>query len=418
MHRIRELSTLLPRLVACLALFALCAVSPASSATVTKLFGGQINCDSALASCFPIPLTPSFLCNGTGVVLDCPQYFSPYWPGNGQTFYGLTNRTNPPRCVKSTDGGATWGLCPSNPFAAAIGGLGASFAVAQDGSLISGAAQGVNNCIIRRSTDQGNTWSTVFTDVTANVTCAISFASPTPNEAQCSRSAPYCVQVYRVQATGHLKMVYSTNNGLTWSLGSDLALISSDSEYGLALSDDGTKGTLNGYAVTYNQVLQPFAYTTGGDWSVTGPVPLPPGAGPATRCSHGSMIFNGGQAVLCGPDNIATTTYRLFTHAGGVVSLSKSVIPQNGLSVSNAPDILAVGFGPATGYLIGKDTTATKVQINVTTDSFTSLPLIGQLAPASALIAGCCRGDIYSYAGKIYFSSGAVGANAFLMVIQ
>lgn len=390
---------------------------PASSQTVTAILGANVGCDTAVAGCVDVPLAAAIICDGQAGVLDCPQFFAPDWAGSPLRFFGITNRTNPPRCVQSTNGGGTWGLCPSNPFTGAVDLLGAVMTVGSDGSLIAAADQGVNNCIIRKSTDYGVSWSTVFTDLTANVSCGLAFGNPQPSFIRCAKVGGYCVVIGREVGTFNLIAYFSSDIGTNWTKGTPFNIVSGDEEIGVQISENGTAGSLTRYNITYNTANWTFAYTSGTDWLRTTVIPLPAGAGAASRCSSGASIF-GGQAVVCGPDGTMTGTYRYFTHGAGTIVLIKSFTMPGGLTFADAPDQMVVGYDTTTAYLVGRNVGSTAIQVYVTRDTLTSTYLIGTLTPTTALIAGCCRGDIYVRGKKIYFTSGATSTQAFFGRIQ
>lgn len=391
------------------------------SAAPSMIVGASSECETTNAGCVPFPSQVLLLCEGSGSNQDCPQYFAPYWPDTtGQIFYGMTNRTNPPRCVKSMNGGGAWGLCDAgtvSPFPAAIVRNNPGMSVASDGSLIAAGTITGTNCLIQRSTNGGASWTTVFTDNTVNDFCTIGLGAPTPNGVHCSPQGGRCY-VWGITATSFTNRVYySGDNGLTWIKGPGMTMVTGDDNTSFAVGVDGETGSASKYNMIVNTANWDFAYTTGAAWTVTGVLPLLPSGGTTVRCP-GTMIYNGQQAVLCGPDNVTTTTYHLFTHSAGSVFLAANVIPQNGLTNAQSPDFMAVGFNNSTAYIIGKNGAGTQIQINITRDNFSTMPLLGVVTPTTALIGGCCRGDIYSYNGKIYFTSGASGSNAFLGVIQ
>jgi len=416
---------MIKRLLIGATLFALIALGvKADAANPAKIVGLVGACDTTVAGCIPIPLNPSFLCDGTGAILDCPQYASPNFADTtGSQFYGLTNRVNPPRCVKSINGGTGWGLCDAgtaSPFTGALDNLGANFAVASDGSLIAAGDQGTDNCIIRRSTNGGVSWTTVFTDsTTVNVSCGLGFGAPTPNTLRCASANPYCVMISFISGSFDLLAYWSTNNGASWSTGTPFNIVSADAQIGVAVASNGSSGSLTRYAGNYNTAGRVFAKTSGADWTTDGLIPTPPGEadGNAFRCVSGAMIFSG-QSVLCGPGSALTTTYHFYTHGAGSTANAANVIPQNGLTNAQAPNFMAVGYSGTAAYIVGRNAATTQVVIWVTQDTFSTMFQVGTLTPTTALIGGCCSGDIFSYRGKIYFTSGASGSNAFFGVVQ
>lgn len=394
-------------------------VGVSQSAVVSQIVGLSSECDTTNSGCIPFPVAASLLCDGSAGNLDCPQYFAPDWVAATPRFFGLTNRANPPRCVKSTTG-VSWGLCEAgtvSPFSGVLDGNGGSFSVAADGSLIAAGNQGANNCIIRRSIDYGLNWTTVFTDTDVNINCGLSGGSPIPSMLHCAGANPYCAVIASMGGFD-LVAVYSTNYGATWVRGTTFNLVSADANYHFAVGNDGISGSLSRYSVTYNTVNQSFANTGGGDWTRNGLVPIPSGEAAGTgRCVSGAMLFSG-QSVLCGPAATLNTTYHFFTFGAGSINSAANVIPQNGLTNANSPDFMAVGYGSGTAYVVGRNAATSLLVIWVTRDTFSSMFQLATLTPTTALLAGMPRGDILVYGGKIYFTSGATGANAFLAVIQ
>ena len=388
----------------------------------SKIVGLVSECDTTIITCNPTPLAASLLCDGTGVILDCPQFASPDLADTtGTRFFGVSNRSNPPRCVRSIVGGTTWGLCDAgtvSPFTSAVDLIGSGFAVANNGALIAVADHGANNCEIRRSTDYGVSWSTVFTDTTAAITCSLFGGSPTSNIVKCAKSSGYCVVFGRDTGTANLIAYYSSDNGASWTKGTPFALVGGggiDSQIGIAVADDGNSGSVTRYQFGVASII--FGETSGSDWTATSAITAPPGATGSIRCTMGAMIFSG-QSVICGPDTTNTTQYHFFTHSGGSGANAANVIPQNGLTNAQTPDYMAVGFGGSTAYIVGRNAANTQIILWITQDTFGSMAQFGALTPTTALIAGGPRGDIFTWRGKIYFTSGASGANAFFGVVQ
>ena len=129
-------------------------VGIASSEAVMKIIGGQGACDTTNTGCRPIPLTPTTLCT-----VSCAVEVSPSLV-NASRFVGGSSR-GVGVCRISIDGGVTWIACAAQPFTL---GNREFYAEAADGSIIAvGSPTGPTTCTIRRSTDLGVNWSTVFT---------------------------------------------------------------------------------------------------------------------------------------------------------------------------------------------------------------------------------------------------------------
>jgi hypothetical protein len=110
-------------------------------------------------------------------------------------------------CKTSIDGGVTWGDCTTQPFSS--GGK-ESYAGTADGSVIGTARVGVD-CFIKKSIDNGTSWATKFT--AAGEACGGGTTGPTWVSCFFDGS---CVFVYK-NASDLGKVVRSTDNGESWS---------------------------------------------------------------------------------------------------------------------------------------------------------------------------------------------------------
>ena len=371
--------------------------------TVQSVIGSSVNCDTTIALCTGFPTQVSLLCNGSGGTINCPQFFEPDWTTTTR-LWGITNRVVPPKLVVSTDGGTTWTLGTTDPFIAAIVNFGANFAVSSNGSLLAAAGQGANTCIIRRSTDQGVSWSTVYTEA-VNL-CDIAFGNPTSNSMTCAASGGYCVLFAR-DAGFNIFPITSTNNGATWTAQTSYSYVSGDTELQVQLSADASSGVQS--RMTNNGVG--FA-TKSGNTFVYSATAIPN----SQRCMG---LIIGGTKVVCGPSSILTTAASWqFADAVNPAAPSTFAVV-DGQSNSQSPQPLVVGFTSTLGYmLLPSQSNANNLNVFITNNSFGAVTKIATVTPITIPIAGCCRGDAYVFGGKIYFGSGASGPNAFVMVIQ
>jgi hypothetical protein len=387
--------------------------SDAGPIAVNATLGASVECNPALATCLDFPTSFSFLCNGTGGILDCPQFFAPDWADTtGLRFFGITNRTNPPRCVQSTDGGSTFGLCPSNPFSAAVDIFGAFFTVSSDGSLLAAAQDAPDNCIIRRSTNYGTSWATVYTDATAGVSCGIGFGSPTTNNIHCASTGGYCVLVGR-DGVFDVWAIYSTDNGLNWTKGVAFTLVNGNGQ--VSVKTDGTRGSLTRLGVNYAG-SQPLGEQIVSDWDNTTATPAP-GTGDTAANGAAAVVFNGVETVIAGPGGVTLTTHYRYTIAGGAPILVNSFVPAGAPAFANGPVFMVHGFSNI-GYFITRNLAGTNVNVYLSVDGFDTVALISSVAPATALIAGCCTGDVHTFGGRIYFTGGGTASTAWLARIQ
>jgi len=361
------------------------------------------------------PLASSILCNGSAGELDCPQYFSPDWSDtSGERFFGVTNITTPATFVQSLDGGTTWTPGPSNPFAATTVN-GTAFALASDGSLI--AAADVNgttiSCQIRRSTDQGVSWTTVHSFTNATGFCGAFGTTVMSSPARCALNSSKCI-IMGWTGVNPVPIV-SQDNGVTWATGATLAtIVGSPPFLGASLSDNGVLG-ISGHPGVQTTTQSP--YTDGGiSWlssGVWGGIP-----GVSHRCT-GPVQHNlgSGATLVCGPGSVSPTLYVFGEVTGSVPSVIRTFTLSDAPPSSGSPDANALQWDANTYYVTSRNAAATRTNIYITTDSFVSTHLIGSLLPTNQFTS-CCRGDMFKANGRVYFTSGGIGGSAQLFVIQ
>jgi hypothetical protein len=364
------------------------------------------------------PTVVTILCNGTGGVTDCPQYFSPDWSDTSQQrLFGITNLVSPPRCVRSTDGGTTWVACPAHPFAAVSGASTTSFAMNYDGHLFAAVNVdgGANACQIRRSTDLGVSWVTVFALPIATGFCtAGNVAMPSPMK--CSQDSDTCILLAFNPAGTSTVPIVSNDNGATWVAGAVLASSSGANPFiGVSMDIGGTLGVSGGSSV--QPATSRLLYTDGGlSWLVSTPPATLPGA--SHRCT-GAVQNNltSRPTIICTPGNAAPNDYYYMEITGGGAAILDTFTLIDGLAFTNSPDVIALQYDTNTFYLVQRSLTVLKTNVYITRDGFSSVHLLAQPTPIN-LFVSCCRGDIYKWSGDIYFSSGGTGGSAQLYRIR
>lgn len=390
-------------------LFAGVSVVPAKAQTVTQVLGAQLACDPNVDSCLFFPAAPAILCMGTGANLDCPQYFHPDWSqAAGTRFFGITNRTNPPRYLTSTTG-ITWTLTAVQPFTAAVLNFGAYMAVSSNGSLLAASGQGANLCLIRRSTDQGASWSTVFSSLVQ--TCSIGFGNPTPPGMYCAETGGYCA-VINMFSPATITVIFSTDEGATWTIGTAYAHISADSQaWGPIVASDGTGILIRGVNSTSGQ---PFGSKQAADFTFT------PSFVPSVNLNCRPFTMGNALRAFCRPNagGVTTQIYR-----GGALGIPPALhatfttadVPTSGGSQDFQPG----GFNGTYGYAITSSfSPANRYNFYISGDGGSSFVLASQLTPTIAPIFGCCRGNLMRWGNKMYFTVAGTSSQAIFGAIQ
>lgn len=351
------------------------------------------------------PTSGSILCAGSAVITTCPQFAYPYWTDStGTVLYGITNNANPPVCLKTTDGGSNWNACSAQPFVAAVLNNGGYMTVASDGSVLFASGQGVDTCIIRRSTDGAVTWSTVFTDGTRN--CSMTFAAPTPPSFVCNSGSAYCVFVDATNVA-NVTVIYSNDYGATWTAGTTFAFSSADSRvYGPTLTPDSNTIGVMTRGLNSSGAGDPFGNKSGSDFVATSNYV------PAATQMCRPYIKGTSLRAICNPQ-VGGLTYRY------VNAQSATELRTFGMSDSDFnSETLAVNYDDTHGYLVtASSASSTGINMFITTDDFVSVISLGQLTHAFR-VSPCCRGSAFKWGTKVYFTSGASGQFAFFGVIQ
>lgn len=373
--------------------FLLCLLIAPTAYAITSILGASV--------ANPGPLV-GILCSGS-TSINCPQYMHPDWTDTRkERFFGVTNRVNPGLCVQSTDQARSFSVCATQPFAAAVLNIGIKFAVSSNGSLLAASGQGAQTCIIRRSTDKGLTWSTVYS--TATEVCSVLYTSPAPPEFYCSEQNGYCALIDG-SGTPTVKIIQSTNNGASWSVHApNLTMPSADSKvWGPILSQDGTVGIISHGS---NETTgQPFATSNAtGLWATT------PNYFPSVNQSCRPYLSGATQQALCLPNAGGTTLTKV--NASGVPfedgSIILSVLPfefgwlpaninsQNGLAIVLSKTVNTLLYTFSTG------------------SNWSATSLRGGLTYPTSLF-GCCAGNQLTWGDAVYFTSGYSGSNAVVL---
>lgn len=370
-----------------------------TEAGISKIVGTRIDCG---AGCTTFPATASLLCQGS----SCPQYFHPDWTDTTfNRFYGIKNDTNPGTCVVSFNGGSVWVPCTTQPFTSSVLNTGIKFAVASDGSLLAASGQGSNTCIIRRSTNQAASWTTVFTSTTQ--TCSLLFGFPTPPEMYCAELNGYCAIINSINPSV-ITVIYSIDNGANWTVGTGYSHISADSRtWGPILTTDGIGGSIIRGVNTLSG--EPFGIKSGNDFVSTGNYV------PSTNQNCRPFLMGSNLRALCTRNGISDPVLRYVA-----VQIPPIEIRTVSTGISPAAqNIQPVGFSANIGYVVLVDAAdTTRLKILASIDDFVSTVLLTTLTPTVPPILFCCNGNAIKWGSRLYFSSGSAGSTGFFGVIQ
>lgn len=388
---------------------ALMPVMRADAQTVTKIIGSNVACDPTVDSCLFFPAAPAILCMGAAGNLDCPQYFHPDWSqAAGTRFFGITNRTNPPRYLTSTNG-ITWTLTAVQPFVGLVLNFGSYMAVSSDGSLLAASGQGATLCMIRRSTDQGANWSTVFSSLVQN--CSVGFGSPTPPGMYCAQTGGYCA-VLNMFSPATITVIYSTDNGANWTIGVPYAHVSADSQaWGPILASDGAGIVIRG---VNNTGGQPYGSKQAADFTNTLPLVT------AANLNCRPFVMGNALRAFCRPNAGGVTSTITNGGALGIAPVIISTFATADVPASGgSQDFQPGGFNGTYGYaLTSSISPANRYNFYISGDGGNTFILGSQLTPTVPPIAGCCRGNFMKWGSKMYFTSGAQASQAVFGAVQ
>lgn len=336
------------------------------SYAVPQLFGATGECNLAFSGCTVIPLSPTILCSVSCVNLSSPSFI------DSDRFWGTTGTG----CRTSLNGGMTWAACTTQPLSS--GGQ-EQYAGASDGSVIA-IGQVATTCTVKRSTDNGSNWTTVYTAASTAIICggAISGGSRLKclSDARCTFSTGHGV-------TGVPIALESTDNGQTWV----------SSVYGAAginpisMAWDGSAG------ISTSNTLRSGKYAAG--WSQ--------GALAFAGCGtiSGSVVYNNAAYGLCKDPTVGSTAVRLMTPDGVLFKTLTLPGAQTGAGVG----ILAFGWATNVIYVVtAVNTSPQALGVWVSKDNGASFTLIYQTPTTTNSMQA--NSDIFAANGCIYFSGG------------
>jgi hypothetical protein len=344
-------------------------VGVGKSDAVMKVFGLTGECSLSFSGCTVIPLTPTTLCT-----ISCPQQTS-FSYTDANRFWGAS--TGVGSCLTSTNGGITWVACATQPFTT---GNREFYAGAADGSVIAvGTTTGPTTCTIKKSTNNGASWSTVFT--------ALQQCTSGSLEGQ----RLFCLSDDRCGFIGWdattVTMFRSNDDGDNWVQGE------TSTGGNCAIPSTIWNGTA-GFIPSQNTgcgggSVAKAGYTTIDSW-LTSSV----WSGTQGSCWN-AVIYNGAPRAIC---QVGGANYTMNTETGAVANTL--VLP----GVSTGADSGGVALTPFanTMYIVATKA-ASGIGIWVSRDSLASFTMVGSFGGGGA---GPRGGNSFFANGCIYFTTG------------
>ena len=340
-----------------------------------RIVGTAGECDTTVVGCQLIPLTVTTLCT-----VSCTRLSAPSLTDSSRMWGNDTSN-----CRTSTDGGSTWGNCTTNPDASNL----YNMAGAADGGVLAAGMSG-GSCIIKRSTNNASTWTTVFSSTFGGLANCGTGGVVGGTRLKCAINGK-CELTF-TDVGNIAQTIQSTDSGVTW-----VATALTNVVYNpLSLSFDGTVGISNPDTPNGVNNYKAFVYSSSA-WSLSVLWPS------LTRC-YPSMIINGTSYAVC--QTGVTTVYTLRNTAGTLVNTW--TLP--GAFAGGTAGAIGTGWYTSNAaYTITNDDTSAGARIGVwvTREAFADQSLV-RIFTGPASLAMTNQADIFSANGCIYFSAGSV----------
>ena len=239
-----------------------------------------------------------------------------------------------------------------------------------------------NTCVIKRSTDGGISWNTVYTDTTR--ICFSNTILPVPPQLYCVENDAYCV-FWDSSNAASVTTLFSADEGFSWSEGVTFAYVSADTRSWGMLTADGSQGIMTKGVNSLSGA--PFGIKGGNDFVAT------PTYVTATNKNCRPLIRNEtGLRVICAP-NAGGNPYTYVNVDGIPFDVNTFIVPEIGPSTISLGPLIQM-FNESVGYMLMINTAGTRLNFFVTTDEWVSLIKAATITPATTpLISFCCTGN-------------------------
>ena len=352
----------------------------ASAIPISQITG--INANGPVST---IPLSPSTTCSNAVAPGTCPITFHPSWTDSSR-LWGVTGNIGGGNyeCVTSVDFGLTWATCTTQPWSA---GQQHQVASPTDGSVIS-VADIAGSCTIKRSTDNGTIWTTVFTS--AGIQCSMSARAQI---IYCQEASGQC-DVGNTLGGNNARIHRSTDNGASWSVISMADVLTAPALGGIEFN--GSAGVFGSDALGAGLKAVTAAANT---WALST-------AWPPTSLDRGTpLLFGGATPQIISQNGAANTYHRTDTNG----TLIQAISPTDG-ATALSPGLRALYWSGSDYFMVGPGTTGQAIW--VTRDDFvTIIKLYTTVLPAG-------RVTMYKHNSRILISTNSGGTVGAFFIIQ
>jgi len=214
--------------------------------------------------------------------------------------------------------------------------------------------------------------------------------------------------------TANIRMIFSTDNGANWTIGTAYPYVSADSQvWGPIIAADGTGINTRGVNST-GGAGQPFGSKQAADFTNTLPFI------PSVNLNCRPFTMGNFLRAFCRPNAGGVTSQIYSGGALGIVpTLQASFTTADVPTTGGSQDFQPGGFNNTYGYaLTSSFSPANRYNFYISGDGAASFILASQLTPTTAPVFGCCRGNFMRWGNKMYFTVGVHSSQAIFGTIQ
>lgn len=353
-----------------------------NSYAVVNIIGVNAQCDTALVGCTRLLITVTELCID-GVNL-CPQNSVASFTDSNR-FWGRASAATQ-ACRTSTNGGSIWSACTTQPFGVGENSTPEHYGSASDGSVIAISTITTGTVgTIRRSIDNGTSWSTVFSEPGISYSTALPGGNAEGQLVVCLSDGRCEFVGNMAGGSGRFRVYRSNDNGTSWVAGETSAVTTGCPSSGTVWNGLIGISPFIGTTACGGGIMR--TYSASSDvWSLSAAWGTSPG-----DC-WGPVIYNGANNVIC--NNV--TNYTLYSSTGVVIS--NLILPGSIPTISIGAQAYSTGTNIM--YIVATGTSS-KFNVYVSINNLANFTKIFTTTNTSGSARG---GNMYAANGCIYFS--------------